>query len=60
MEDINTKSIKFLIIDRIIVNRSAIINKSHDSIELALFEGAKVSHQNISSNKLFSFNTKLD
>ena len=62
VEDIKSKSIKYLVIDRIIVNQSAnYLTRVTDSIELALFEGSGKCHiKNISSNKLFSFNTKLE
>ena len=62
VEDIKPKSIKYLVIDRIIVNHSAnYLTRVTDSIELALFEGSGKCHiKNISSNKLFSFNTKLE
>lgn len=62
VEDIKAKSIKYLVIDRIIVNHSAnYLTRVTDSIELALFEGSGKCHiKNISSNKLFNFNTKLE
>ena len=62
VEDIKAKSIKYLVIDRIIVNHSSnYLTRVTDSIELALFEGSGKCHiKNISSKKLFSFNTKLE
>ena len=62
VQDVKAKSIKYLVIDRIIVNHSAnYLTRVTDSIELALFEGSGKCHiKNISSNKLFSFNTKLE
>ncbi len=62
VEDIKAKSIKYLVIDRIIVNHSSnYLTRVTDSIELALFEGSGKCHiKNISSKKLFSFNTILE